>query len=85
MPMQNPNQANKPAETAKTEQRPAAPANNQPPRFVSEDQLPKNAQVIEVTNHLIAESCDQSKPSAIPAVSNKGFEVKLSHPGTLCR
>ena len=85
MPMQNPNQANKPAETAKTEQLPAAPANNQPPRFVSEDQLPKNAQVIEVTNHLIAESfVTKGKPSAIPAASNKGFEVKLlSHPGEL--
>lgn len=83
MPMQN--QANKPAEANKAEQRPAPANNNQPPRFVSEDQLPKNAQVLEVTNHLIAESfVTKGKPSAIPAVTNKGFEVKLlTHPGEL--
>lgn len=41
--------------------------------------------MVEVTNHLIAESfVTKGKPSPIPAISNKGLEVKLiTHPGEL--
>lgn len=62
---------------------PAKPA--QPPRMILENLVPANAKTMEVTNHLIAESyVTKAKPSAIPAVTNKGFELKLnSHPNEL--
>lgn len=57
----------------------------QPPRSVSADQVPANAQILEVKNNIIAESfVTKGKPSPVPAVSNKGFEVKfLTHPNEL--
>lgn len=57
----------------------------QPPRMIMSDQVPANAQTLEVTNHLIAESfVTKAKPSAVPAVSNKGFELKfITHPNEL--
>ncbi len=62
-----------------------APVNNQPPRVIAADQVPTNAQTLEVANHFIAESfVTKGKPSPIPAVSNKGFEFKLlTHPSEL--
>jgi hypothetical protein len=61
----------------------ATPA--QPPRVIAADQVPEKAQIIEATNTFIAESfVTKGKPTAIPAVTNKGFEVKLiSHPNEL--
>lgn len=63
----------------------SAPTTNQPPRVISADQVPANAETLDVTNRLIAESyITKNKPSAIPAVTNKGFEVKLNtHPNEL--
>lgn len=57
----------------------------QPPRMIMADQVPANAKTIEVKNHLIAESfVTKTRPSPVPAVSNKGFEVKLlTHPNEL--
>lgn len=62
-----------------------APTPTQPPRAISADQVPANAETLDVTNRLIAESyITKSKPSAIPTVTNKGFEVKLNtHPNEL--
>lgn len=62
-----------------------APAAPQPPRFIAADQVPANAQTVDVVSHYIAESfVTKGKPSPIPAVTNKGFEVKLiSHPNEL--
>lgn len=61
------------------------PAANQPPRFVAEDQIPANAKTAQTTNIYIAESfVTKAKPSPVPAVTNKGFEVKfLTHPNEL--
>jgi hypothetical protein len=69
------------AEAAQT----PAPANAQPPRMIAADQVPANAPVFEVKNTLIAETyITKGKPSAIPAPSNKGFELKLlTHPSEL--
>ncbi|USA55073.1 DUF4198 domain-containing protein [Acinetobacter sp. C32I] len=63
---------------------PQAPA-NQPPRFIAEDQIPANAKTAQTINTYIAESfITKGKPSAVPAVSNKGFELKfLTHPNEL--
>ncbi|NNH25926.1 DUF4198 domain-containing protein [Acinetobacter terrestris] len=79
-PMQAP--AAKPAETASAQK---APVNNQPPRVIAADQVPANAETLEVTNHFIAESyVTKGKPSALPAPSKKGFEFKLlTHPNEL--
>ena len=68
-----------PASAANTAPKPATPTI---PRFVNEADLAKDAQIIEVRNHYIAEAyVTRAKPSAIPAVTNKGFEVKLiTHP-----
>ena len=76
-------QATRAAEPAKAPA--AAPANNQPPRMIAADQVPANAQTLEVTNHLIAESyVTKGKPSPLPKLTNKGFEVKLlTHPNEL--
>lgn len=73
------NNAAKPAE-----QRPAAPA-NQPPRFIAEDKVPAGAKIIEVVNTPIAETyLSKGKPSAVPAPTGKGFELKLlAHPNEL--
>ena len=80
MPMQAP--ADKPAKTAAT---PKAPVNAQPPRVIAADQVPANAQTLEVTNHFIAESyVTKGKPTAIPTASKKGFEFTLlTHPNEL--
>ncbi len=61
----------------------AAPT--QPPRMIAADQVPSNAQTLEVKNNIIAESfVTKAKPSPIPAVTNKGFEVKfITHPNEL--
>ncbi|CAB1221734.1 DUF4198 domain-containing protein [Acinetobacter bouvetii] len=79
--MQNP-APTKPAETVTPAK---APTNTQPPRMIAADQVPANAQTLEVTNHLIAESyVTKGKPSAIPAPSKQGFEFKLlTHPSEL--
>lgn len=65
----------------------AAPstAPTQPPRMITADQLPTNAEILEVKNHYIAESfVTKGKPSAVPAVTKKGFELQLvSHPNQL--
>lgn len=73
------NTAAKPAE-----QRPAAPA-NQPPRFIAEDKVPAGAKTMEVVNTPIAETyLSKGKPSAVPAPTGKGFELKLLvHPNEL--
>lgn len=72
-------EAPKPADVAK------APASAQPPRMIAADQVPANAQTLEVKNIFIAETyITKGKPSAIPAPSNKGFELKLlTHPSEL--
>lgn len=80
-PMQNNEQ--KPAATetkAPVEQKTA-----QIPRVISADKVPENAQILEVKNNIIAESyVTKGKPSPIPTVTNKGFEVKLlTHPNEL--
>ena len=77
-------QAPKPEQQkADAEKKPVTPP--QPPRSVSADQVPANAQILEVKNNIIAESfVTKGKPSPVPAVSNKGFEVKfLTHPNEL--
>lgn len=89
--MQNVNAPQAPkADQAKNEQqkpeaekKPAAP--NQPPRMIAADQVPANAQTLEVKNNIIAESfVTKGKPSPVPAVTNKGFEVKFTtHPNEL--
>ncbi|ENW92631.1 DUF4198 domain-containing protein [Acinetobacter dispersus] len=63
---------------------PQAPA-NQPPRFIAEDQIPANAKTAQTINTYIAESfITKGKPSAVPAVTNKGFEFKfITHPNEL--
>jgi len=63
---------------------PQAPA-NQPPRFIAEDQIPTNAKTAQTINTYIAESfITKGKPSAVPAVTNKGFEFKfITHPNEL--
>lgn len=63
----------------------AATAPTQPPRIIAADQVPANAQILEVSNNYIAESfVTKGKPSAVPAVTNKGFELKLvTHPNQL--
>ena len=62
---------------------PTAPA--QPPRVIAADQVPADAQILEVSNYYVAESyVTKGKPTDIPAVSNKGFELKLSqHPNNV--
>lgn len=77
-------QAPKPEQPkADAEKKPVTPP--QPPRSVSADQVPANAQTLDVKNNIIAESfVTKGKPSPVPAVSNKGFEVKfLTHPNEL--
>lgn len=77
-------QAPKPEQQkADAEKKPVTPP--QPLRSVSADQVPANAQTLEVKNNIIAESfVTKGKPSPVPAVSNKGFEVKfLTHPNEL--
>ncbi|MCU4378473.1 DUF4198 domain-containing protein [Acinetobacter haemolyticus] len=71
--------------TATNEQKPAAPVTQQPPRFITEDKVPAKAKTAQTTNHYIAESfVTKGKPSPIPTVSNKGFELKfISHPNEL--
>lgn len=68
---------------AETEKKAAAPA--QPPRVISADQVPANAQTFETKNNIIAESfVTKAKPSPVPAITNKGFEVKFTtHPNEL--
>ena len=79
-PMQAP--AAKSVETASTQK---VPVNNQPPRVIAADQVPANANILEVTNYFIAESyVTKGKPSALSAPSKKGFEFKLlTHPNEL--
>lgn len=74
-----PARAPMPASAANTAPKPATPAI---PRFINEADLAKGAQTLEVTNHYIAETyVTRAKPSEIPKVTNKGFEVKLiTHP-----
>ena len=82
-PMQ---QAPKAPEAPKAEAAKApAAANAQPPRMIAADQVPANAETLEVKNVFIAETyISKGKPSAIPAPSNKGFELKLlTHPNEL--
>lgn len=57
----------------------------QPPRVISADQVPANTQTFETKNNIIAESfVTKAKPSPIPTVTNKGFEVKfVTHPNEL--
>ena len=76
-------QAPRPAEAVKAPAQAAAPA--QPPRMIAADQVPANAQTLEVANHLIAETyVTKGKPTALPKLTNKGFEVKLlTHPSEL--
>lgn len=77
-------QAPKPEQPkADAEKKPVTPP--QPPRSVSADQVPANAQILEVKNNIIAESfVTKGKPSPVPAITNKGFEVKfLTHPNEL--
>lgn len=68
---------------AKPATQPATPA--QPPRMIAADKVPENAQTLEVKTHIIAETfVTKAKPSKIPEVTNKGFEVKLiTHPNEL--
>ena len=63
--------------------KPAAPAVK--PTVIAADQVPANAQTLDVTNHIIAETfVTKAKPSKVPAVTNKGFELKLNtHPNEL--
>ena len=79
----SPQQAARPAEPTKAPM--AAPANVQPPRMIAADQVPANAQTLEVANNFIAESyITKGKPSPLPKLTNKGFEVKLlTHPSEL--
>ena len=79
-PMPQNTSAAKPAETA-----PKAPATSQPPRVISADQVPANAQTMEVKNTFIAESfVTKGKPSPVPAPTGKGLEFKLlTHPNEL--
>lgn len=72
-----------PRAQAQNEVKPAAPA--QPPRVISADQVPANAQTLESKSFYIAESfVTKNKPSPIPKSTNKGFEVQLlSHPNEL--
>lgn len=76
--------APQPPMAAQQEKTPA-PANAQPPRMIAADQVPANAKILEVVNHYIAESyVTKGKPTAISAVTNKSFEVKLiTHPNEL--
>jgi hypothetical protein len=66
--------------------RPAAPLTPTPvqqiPRMIAADQVPANATLLETNSHYIAESfVTKNKPSALPKVTNKGFEVQfLTHP-----
>ena len=71
------------AATAPKAATPAAPA--QPPRVIAADQVPANAQILEVSNYYVAESyVTKGKPTDIPAVTNKGFELKLNqHPNNV--
>lgn len=84
-PVRAPQQASANAKPAEPAMPAKAPANNEPPRMIAADQVPANAQTLEVTNHLIAESyVTKGKPSAISAPSKKGFEFKLlTHPSEL--
>jgi hypothetical protein len=78
----NMNNAPKPEIANKEAPKPAA---NQIPRVIAADQVPENAQTLEVKNVLVAETyITKAKPSPIPKVTNKGFEVKLNtHPNEL--
>ncbi|MCH7336981.1 DUF4198 domain-containing protein [Acinetobacter sp. NIPH 2699] len=81
-----PANANPMPQQANTEQKaPAQAPSNQPPRFITEDKIPAKAKTAQTINHYIAESfVTKGKPSAIPAVSNKGFELKfITHPNEL--
>ncbi len=53
--------------------------------MIAADQVSANAQTLEVANHLIAETyVTKGKPTALPKLTNKGFEVKLlTHPSEL--
>ena len=77
-------QAPKPEQQkAEVEKKVATPA--QPPRMIAADQVPENAKILEPKNNIIAESfVTKTKPSPVPAVTNKGFEVKFTtHPNEL--
>lgn len=76
-------QAPKPEQQKADAEKKAAPT--QPPRMIAANQVPSNAQTLEVKNNIIAESfVTKAKPSPIPAVTNKGFEVKfITHPNEL--
>ena len=83
-----PNMAAAPAPAPKPEtanKEAAKPASTQIPRIISADQVPENAQVLDVKNLFIAETyITKNKPTPIPNVTNKGFEVKLiTHPNEL--
>jgi hypothetical protein len=82
--MANTQQMSKP-EQQKTDAEKKSTAPQQPPRAISADQVPANAQILEVKNNIIAESfVTKGKPSAVPALTSKGFEVKfLTHPNEL--
>lgn len=79
------NQAKPDQKSAPMPEKMAETKPQQMPRMIMADQVPANAKTLEVTNHIIAESyVTKSKPSPIPAVSNKGFELKLlTHPNEL--
>ncbi|XID74390.1 DUF4198 domain-containing protein [Alkanindiges sp. WGS2144] len=79
-------QAAQPAKAdSKTGGEVAARPAGQPPRFVTEDQIPAKAKVLETVNIPIAETfITKGKPSPIPDISGQGFEVKLlTHPNEL--
>ena len=64
---------------------PEQAATNQPPRFVTEDKIPADAKKMQTINNYIAETfVTKGKPSPIPQISNKGFELKFAtHPNEL--
>ena len=74
-----------PAPQQKAPEAPKAAAPAQPPRMIAADQVPANAQTLEVKNLYIAESfVTKNKPSSVPKISKKGFEVELlTHPNEL--
>lgn len=81
------NPANNATPSANTPANPNQAANQppQPPRFIAEDKVPATAKTLDVVNTPIAETfVTKGKPSSIPAITGKGFEVKLlTHPNEL--
>ena len=63
----------------------ATPAPAQPPRMITANQVPANAQKLDVKNVYIAESfVTKNKPTAVPKINKQGFEVELlTHPNQL--